>query len=147
VPGCTGSAVIRQAAANLITPVSAGGGRKQHLERSQRDTSNWPSNETPHLDSQFADTQGNPITAIFLFVQNLNNISLESMKNLSVCPLHHCLLFCVTKISTEISNVENKVNYVLSRFFYAIWASAFSKLAIRVSCGLFRTELISKPQD
>jgi hypothetical protein len=68
------------------------------------------------------------------------------MKNLSACLLYHFLLFCVGKISIEISNDENKVNSVLSRFFYAIWASAFWRLAWLVSCGPFRTELVSKHQ-
>jgi hypothetical protein len=38
------------------------------------------------------------------------------MKNLSLCPVYHCLLICVGKISIEISNDENKVNSALSRF-------------------------------
>ena len=41
----------------LDTPDSASGGLKQRLERSRRDVSNWPSNETPLLGRQIADLQ------------------------------------------------------------------------------------------
>jgi len=69
------------------------------------------------MDSQIADMQDNPITVTHLLIQNLNIISLETMKNLSVCPLHNYLLFCVGEISIEISNDENTENTLLLRFF------------------------------
>ena len=57
----------------LYTPASANGERKQHFKRSRRHTSNWPSNDTPLLDSHFADKQ--PIWMTLLFCHNLSVVS------------------------------------------------------------------------
>ena len=42
----SGRAALKQATENLIPCVSASDGRQQHLERSQKDASNWSPNET-----------------------------------------------------------------------------------------------------